>query len=56
MPHKWYAGKTGIVWNVTKRAVGVEINKIVSGCCSCKPAFYGSTRGLLMNDAVVLGL
>ncbi|MEW5297151.1 MAG: hypothetical protein WDW36_000378 [Sanguina aurantia] len=29
MPHKTYAGKTGIVWNVTKRAIGVEFNKRV---------------------------
>eukprot|EP00457_Paulinella_chromatophora_P015818 gb/GEZN01016500.1/.p1 GENE.gb/GEZN01016500.1/~~gb/GEZN01016500.1/.p1 ORF type:complete len:164 (+),score=21.67 gb/GEZN01016500.1/:197-688(+) len=29
LPHKYYHGKTGIVWNVTKRAVGVEIQKIV---------------------------
>jgi hypothetical protein len=29
MPHKWYQGKTGVVWNVTKRALGVEINKRV---------------------------
>jgi len=29
MPHKTYAGKTGVVWNVTKRAIGVEINKRV---------------------------
>ncbi|CAG9462620.1 unnamed protein product [Pedinophyceae sp. YPF-701] len=29
MPHKFYHGKTGVVWNVTKRAVGVEINKTV---------------------------
>jgi large subunit ribosomal protein L21e len=29
MPHKFYHGKTGIVYNVTKRAVGVEINKAV---------------------------
>ena len=27
MPHKFYHGKTGIVWNVTKRAIGVQINK-----------------------------
>lgn len=27
MPHKWYHGKTGVIWNVTKRAVGVEVNK-----------------------------
>ncbi len=30
MPHKWYQGKTGVVWNVTKRAIGVEVNKRVS--------------------------
>ena len=30
MPHKYYHGKTGVVWNVTKRAVGVEVNKQVS--------------------------
>jgi len=29
MPHKWYQGKTGVIWNVTKRALGVEINKRV---------------------------
>ena len=29
MPHKFYHGKTGRVWNVTKRALGVEINKRV---------------------------
>jgi len=29
MPHKFYHGKTGIVWNVTPRAVGVEVNKQV---------------------------
>lgn len=29
MPHKVYHGRTGIVWNVTKRAVGVEVNKQV---------------------------
>jgi len=27
MPHKYYHGKTGVVWNVTPRAVGVEVNK-----------------------------
>ncbi len=31
MPHKFYHGKTGIVWNVTKRAIGVELNKKVGG-------------------------
>jgi len=28
MPHKYYHGRTGKVWNVTKRAIGVEINKV----------------------------
>ena len=28
MPHKFYHGRTGRVWNVTKRAIGVEINKV----------------------------
>ena len=30
MPHKFYHGRTGQVWNVTKRAIGVEINKQVT--------------------------
>ena len=30
MPHKFYHGKTGRVWNVTKTSVGVEVNKTVS--------------------------
>ncbi|KAF9791955.1 ribosomal protein L21e-domain-containing protein [Thelephora terrestris] len=29
MPHKYYHGRTGIVYNVTPRAVGIIINKIV---------------------------
>ena len=29
MPHKFYHGRTGSVWNVTKRAIGVEVNKQV---------------------------
>jgi ribosomal protein L21E len=32
MPHKFYHGRTGIVWNVTKRAVGVILNKQVNFC------------------------
>lgn len=31
MPHKFYHGKTGVVWNVTRRAIGVIINKQVNG-------------------------
>jgi len=29
LPHRFYHGKTGRVWNVTPRAVGVEIGKKV---------------------------
>ncbi|CAH9100696.1 unnamed protein product [Cuscuta europaea] len=29
MPHKYYHGRTGCVWNITKRAIGVEVNKQV---------------------------
>merc|ERR1712226_1623757 len=29
MPHKWYQGRTGVIWNISKRAVGVEVNKRV---------------------------
>eukprot|EP00002_Diphylleia_rotans_P006553 TRINITY_DN15918_c0_g1_i1.p2 TRINITY_DN15918_c0_g1~~TRINITY_DN15918_c0_g1_i1.p2 ORF type:complete len:163 (+),score=24.12 TRINITY_DN15918_c0_g1_i1:116-604(+) len=29
LPHKYYHGRTGRVWNVTKRAVGVEVMKTV---------------------------
>ncbi|RKO84254.1 ribosomal protein L21e-domain-containing protein [Blyttiomyces helicus] len=29
MPHKYYQGKTGIIYNVTKSSVGIIINKIV---------------------------
>jgi len=31
MPHKHYHGRTGIVFNVTKAAVGVRVNKLVNG-------------------------
>ena len=29
MPHKYYHGRTGIVWNITPRGVGVIVNKPV---------------------------
>lgn len=29
MPHKFYHGRTGVVFNVTRRAIGVEVNKQV---------------------------
>ena len=31
MPHKFYHGKTGRVFNVTQHAVGVIVNKLVNG-------------------------
>ena len=31
MPYKIYHGRTGIVWNVTKRSLGVQVNKEVNG-------------------------
>ena len=31
MPHKYYHGKTGIVYNVTPRGVGIICYKIVNG-------------------------
>jgi large subunit ribosomal protein L21e len=31
MPHKVFHGKTGKIWNITKRAVGVVVNKRVRG-------------------------
>jgi len=30
MPHKFYQGRTGVVFNVTKRAIGVTVNKLVN--------------------------
>eukprot|EP00611_Tribonema_gayanum_P006995 TRINITY_DN1632_c0_g2_i1.p2 TRINITY_DN1632_c0_g2~~TRINITY_DN1632_c0_g2_i1.p2 ORF type:complete len:161 (+),score=61.54 TRINITY_DN1632_c0_g2_i1:67-549(+) len=31
MPFKHYHGRTGVIYNVTKRAVGVRVNKQVNG-------------------------
>ena len=31
MPYKHYHGRTGIIFNVTKRAVGLRVNKLVNG-------------------------
>ncbi|CAN0206895.1 unnamed protein product, partial [Ectocarpus fasciculatus] len=36
MPFKYYHGRTGVVFNVTKRAVGVRVNKEVNGRIICK--------------------
>ena len=35
MPHKFYHGKTGKIFNVTRRAVGVIVNKQVRCVCVC---------------------
>lgn len=29
MPYSYYHGRTGIVFNVTKNAIGVEVNKVI---------------------------
>jgi large subunit ribosomal protein L21e len=31
MPYRFYHGKTGVIFNVSRRAVGVEVNKLVRG-------------------------
>ena len=31
MPHKYYHGRTGVIFNVNKRAVGIEVLKQVNG-------------------------
>lgn len=31
MPHKYYHGRTGVIFNVNKRAVGVSVKKLVNG-------------------------
>ena len=31
MPHKYFHGRTGRVFNITKRSIGVELNKLVRG-------------------------
>eukprot|EP00039_Didymoeca_costata_P017899 m.331289 g.331289 ORF g.331289 m.331289 type:complete len:162 (+) comp16693_c1_seq1:54-539(+) len=36
MPHKVYHGKTGRVFNVSRRAVGVEVNKRIKNRILCK--------------------
>merc|ERR1711912_161840 len=28
MPHKFYHGRTGTVFNITRRGIGVEVNKV----------------------------
>ncbi|RWW70518.1 hypothetical protein BHE74_00021794 [Ensete ventricosum] len=66
MPHKFYHGRTGRVWNVTKRAIGVEINKQVrapSPSFTLPPPFAGRScyhvlirRIKLLNDQITFRL
>merc|ERR1712187_907960 len=32
MPYSFYHGRSGVVFNVNRNAVGVEVNKIVGNC------------------------
>ncbi|GFP82220.1 60S ribosomal protein l21-1 [Phtheirospermum japonicum] len=41
MPHKFYHGRTGRVWNVTKRSIGVEVNKQVGNRIIRKRIHFG---------------
>ncbi|XP_021891613.1 60S ribosomal protein L21-1-like [Carica papaya] len=53
MPHKFYHGRTGRVWNVTKRAIGVEVNKQ-----ACGPVFVATLFVSLLSrsdDLYVVG-
>merc|ERR1719215_351942 len=40
MPHKFYHGKTGRVFNVTAHAVGVIVNKSVNGRSSPRESMF----------------
>lgn len=61
MPHKWYHGKTGVIWNITKRSVGVEVNKQVSrsiaataplrGCANPRAALQCNIGPVIPNAA-----
>lgn len=52
MAFKWYHGKTGVVWNVTKRAVGVEVNKTVSKWQHCCMQSWGRGPGRERRDTM----
>ena len=36
MPYKIYHGRSGVVWNVSKRAIGIEVNKQKGNRIICK--------------------
>ncbi len=61
MPHKVYHGRTGVVWNVTKRALGVEVNKLVStcvpsGCCELTLLLWFFKSPVYFGAALVIRL
>lgn len=47
MPHKFYHGRTGKVWNVTKRAIGVEVNKQAS-------LFFSLSFSTLLHHSIII--
>ncbi len=59
MPHKFYHGRTGIVWNVTPRAVGVIVRCVgcVALCVGCECVLMSDVatdrRALSPSAAVV---
>ena len=54
MPHKWYHGRTGIIYNVTKRAVGVEVNKQVRALQGCGGRGHW-LLGVLRSNGCMMG-
>lgn len=54
MPFKFYHGRTGRVWNVTKRAVGVELLKQVRGGCSGARSLGGTRCNAWVRSCAAL--
>ena len=55
MPHKYYHGKTGRVWDVTKHSLGVEINKKVrhpSDRLDMIPRHRSQVRGRIVRKRI----
>ncbi|XP_060673863.1 eukaryotic translation initiation factor 2 subunit alpha homolog [Ziziphus jujuba] len=46
MPHKFYHGHTGRVWNVTKCTIGVEVNKQEQGISVLDNAIVVCTQAI----------
>ena len=57
LPHKFYHGKTGVVWNVTPRAIGIQVRLLTAHChrgerachCSVCVARVDSAFGRLLS-------